>query len=253
MLVENKVAVITGGASGIGRATAIRYAEEGARVVVADVDESGGQETVEAVVDAGGEGMFVRTDVSRADDVKSMIEAAVSEYGGLDVLFNNAGIEGPWVELTEIEEDAFDQVVAINQKGVFLGLKYGIEAMLADGGGSIVNTSSVAAETGLPGRTVYAATKAAVNGMTRVAAMEYADEGIRINAVLPGIVRTPMIQRAADAEPSDRVTQYEFREALPGLGEPEDLANVAVLLGSDLTGRITGVTLPVDGGFLARP
>ncbi|MEF8901489.1 MAG: SDR family oxidoreductase, partial [Halovenus sp.] len=161
--------------------------------------------------------------------------------------------EGPWVELTEVEEDAFDQVVAINQKGVFLGLKYGVEAMLADGGGSIVNTSSVAAETGLPGRTAYAATKAAVNGMTRVAAMEYADEGIRVNAVLPGIVRTPMIQRTADADPSERVTQYEFHEALSGMGEPEDLANAALLLGSDLTSRITGVTLPVDGGFLARP
>jgi NAD(P)-dependent dehydrogenase (short-subunit alcohol dehydrogenase family) len=253
MLVENKIAVITGGASGIGKATVIRYAEEGAKVVVADVDESGGRETVERVADAGGEVTFTRTDVSDADDVQAMIETAVSEYGGIDVLFNNAGIEGPCVELTEVEEDEFDQVVSINQKGVFLGLKYGIEAMLADGGGSIVNTSSVAADTGLPGRAAYASTKAAVNGLTRVAALEYAKDDIRVNSLLPGIVRTPMLRRTAEEEPTERVTQYELSEAMSGMGKPEDLANAALLLGSHLTSRITGVTLPVDGGFLTRP
>lgn len=253
MLVENKIAVITGGASGIGRATAIRYADEGAKVVVADVDETGALETIDAIDDAGGEATFVQTDVSDGDAVREMIETAVTEYGGIDVLFNNAGIEGPWAELTSVEEDEFDQVVEINQKGVFLGLKYGIEAMRADGGGSIVNTSSVAAEAGLPGRVAYAATKAAVNGMTRVAAMEYAEDDIRVNAVLPGIVQTPMIRRTADAEPAEKLTQYELSEAMPGIGQPEDLANAALILGSDLTSRITGVCLPVDGGFLARP
>jgi NAD(P)-dependent dehydrogenase (short-subunit alcohol dehydrogenase family) len=252
MLVKDKVAVITGGASGIGESTALRYGEEGASVVVADVDEDGARDTVDHIEAAGGEATFVQTDVSREDEVKEMIESAVSEYGGLDVLFNNAGIEGPLSTFADYDMDSFDQVIAVNLRGVFLGIKYGIQAMLADGGGSIISTSSIAADSGVMGRSAYSATKAGVNGMSRVAAMEYAEDNIRVNTVLPGIVETPMHHRAAEQKP-DRVTRFEVSEAMPGKGQPEHLADAVLFLGSDLSARITGVTLPVDGGFLIKP
>lgn len=252
MLVKDKVAVITGAASGIGRETAETYGEHGAKVVVADVDEDGGNETVQHIIDDGGEATFVRTDVSQSSDVQEMIEVAVTEYGGLDVLFNNAGIEGPLSVLGEYDEEAFDQVVDVNLKGVFLGIKYGIQAMLADGGGSIISTSSIAAESGVPGRSGYSATKAGLIGMSRAAAIEYAEDGIRVNSVLPGIVETPMHHRAADQKP-DRVDRFDVSEPTPGNSQPDDIANAVLFLGSDYATRITGVSLPVDGGFLVQP
>lgn len=252
MLVENEVAVITGAASGIGRATAKRYADHGASVVVADVDEEGGEETVAEIVDEGGDATFVSTDVSQSEDVQRMLETAVAEYGGLDVLFNNAGIEGPLAWFEDYDDDAFDQVVATNLKGVFLGTKYGIEAMRADGGGSIINTSSIVSRSGIRGRSGYAGTKAGINGLTRTAAVEYADKGIRVNSVLPGIVETPMGQRSA-ADDSDVRDGYDLSEPMPGKTQPEEVANAVLFLGSDLASRITGVELPVDGGFLQQP
>ena len=253
MLLKDKVSVITGAASGIGRETAIRFAEQGSAVVVADIDEAGGQETVDRIDEHGGDATFVRTDTTDADDVQALIGVALSEYEGLDILCNNAGIAGPWVELGNCDVEAFEQVVAVNLRGVFLGLKYGVEAMLADGGGSIINTSSVASEIGLPGRIAYAATKAGVNGMTRVAAVEYAQDNIRVNAVLPGITRTPMVERAAKETVSARIEQFDIAEPMPGIGDPEDIAHAMLYLGSDLSGRVTGVELPVDGGFIAKP
>jgi len=253
MLVENKVAIITGAASGIGEATAELYGEHGASVVVADVDEDGGRGTLDAIESAGGEATFVSTDVSKAADVQQAIETAVDEYGGLDVIFNNAGIEGPLSQFEDYDEEALDTIMDVNLKGVFYGIKYGIQAMLADDGGSIVSTSSIAAEAGVLGRSAYAATKAGVNGMSRSAAMEYAEDGIRVNTVLPGIVETPMHHRAADQKPPDRITRFDVSEPMPGKGQPEDLANAVLFLGSDLSSRITGVQLPVDGGFLVKP
>lgn len=253
MLVEDKVSVITGAASGIGEKTALLYGEHGSKVIVADVDEDGGQATADDIISAGGEATFVKADVSTASDVKNMTETAVKEYGGLDVLFNNAGIEGPLSELGDYDEAALDKVVDINFKGVFYGIKYGIQAMIDDNGGSIISTSSVAAEAGVLGRSAYAGTKAGVNGMSRSAAMEYAEEGIRVNTVLPGIVETPMHHRAADQKPADRLSRFDVSEPMPGKGQPEDLANAVLFLGSDLSSRITGVQLPVDGGFLVQP
>lgn len=252
MLAEDKVAVITGGASGIGRATANCFAEHGASVVVADVDADGGEETVAGIRDAGGEATFVPADVSRAEDVRGTIETAVGEYGGLDVLFNNAGIEGPLSRFGDYDEDAFDRVVATNLRGVFLGTKYGIEAMLADGGGSIVNTSSIVSRSGILGRSGYAGTKAGINGLTRTAAVEYATEGIRVNSVLPGIVETPMSERSAAADTGIRGDDYDLSEPMPGKTQPEEVANAVLFLGSDLASRITGIELPVDGGFLQQ-
>lgn len=253
MLVESEVAVVTGGASGIGAATASRYAEHGASVVVADIDENGGRATADAIVDSGGEATFVATDVTQASDVRRVIETAVETYGGLDVLFNNAGIEGPLSAFESYDEAAFDRVVAVNLKGVFLGIKYGVQAMLADGGGSIINTSSITADSGIVGRCAYSGTKAGINGLTRVAATEYAADGIRVNSVLPGIVETPMYHRSAQQWATDASPEYELSEAMPGTGQPEDVANAVLFLGSDLASRITGVTLPVDGGFLQKP
>lgn len=253
MLVEGEVAVITGGASGIGEATAKRYAEHGARVVVADVDEAGGRGTVDDIVDGGGEATFVPTNVSRGDDVREMIDAAIETYGGLNVLFNNAGIEGPLVEFENYDEDAFDDVVSVNFKGVFLGTKYGVRAMLDHGGGAIVNTSSITAGTGIPGRSGYSGTKAGITGLTRAAAIEYADEGIRVNAVLPGIVETPMYRRSAAQRSTNDDPKYEISEPMPGNTQPEEVADAVLFLGSDLAARITGVELPVDGGFLQQP
>lgn len=252
MLVENKIAVITGGASGIGEATAKTYAEHGASVVVADIDEEGAKKTVNDIVVDGGEATFVRTDVAEEENVKRMIEFTVEEYGGLDVLFNNAGTEGALANFAEYEAEDFDHVVDVNLRGTFYGMKYGIQAMLADGGGSIISTSSVASATGIIGRAGYSASKAGINGMTRAAAMEYAEDGIRVNVILPGIVATSMQDRVAVQRP-DTTDRYEISEAMPGRAKPKEIANAVLFLGSDLASRITGVTLPVEGGFLLQP
>jgi NAD(P)-dependent dehydrogenase (short-subunit alcohol dehydrogenase family) len=251
MLVENKIAVITGGASGIGEATAKTYGEHGASVVVADIDEEGAKKTVNDIVVDGGEATFVRTDVTEEKNVKRMIDVTVEEYGGLDVLFNNAGTEGALANFAEHEAEDFDHIVDVNLRGTFYGMKYGIQAMLADGGGSIISTSSVASATGIIGRAGYSASKAGINGITRAAAMEYAEDSIRVNVILPGIVATSMQDRVAVQRP-DTTDRYEISEAMPGRAKPKELANAVLFLGSDLASRITGVTLPVEGGFLLQ-
>lgn len=249
-LVENQVAVITGSASGIGRTTAETFAEHGASVVVADVDE-GGSDVAAEITERGGEATFVRTDVSDPDDVRQMIETTVEEYGGLDVLYNNAAIEGPVENLHEYDNDSFEQLLDVNVKGVWYGMKYGIEAMLADGGGSIVSASSIGGEVAVPQYSGYGAAKAAVSQLTKYAAIEYAEEGVRANAVAPGIVRTEMIERTIDEHP-EMEEQFQETEPMPGLADPQEIANAVLFLGSDLSSRVTGVTLPVEGGYLAQ-
>ncbi|ELZ07815.1 SDR family NAD(P)-dependent oxidoreductase [Natrialba aegyptia] len=250
-LVEDQVAVITGAGSGIGRTTAKTFADQGAAVVVADVDTDGGEATVDAITDDGGEATFVHADVSDPEDAEGMIETAVSEFGGIDVLFNNAAIEGPVSRLNEYDNDAFEQVIDVNLKGVWYGMKYGIEAMLADGGGSIISASSIGGEVAVPQYSGYGAAKAAVSQLTKYAAIEYAEEGIRANAIAPGIVRTEMIERTIDEHP-EMEAQFQETEPMPGLADPEEIANAVLFLGSDLSSRVTGVTLPVEGGYLAQ-
>ncbi|ELY70998.1 SDR family NAD(P)-dependent oxidoreductase [Natrinema versiforme] len=250
-LLEEKVAVVTGAGSGIGRQTAKTFADNGASVVVADIDTDGGQAAVESIVDAGGEATFVETDISSPDDAQAMIETAVDEYGGLDVLYNNAAIEGPVARLDEYENDAFEQVIEVNLKGVWYGLKYGIQAMLEDGGGSIISASSIGGEVAVPQYSGYGAAKAAVSQLTKYAAIEYADDDIRANAIAPGIVRTEMIERSIEDHP-EMEEQFLNTEPMPGLADPEEIANAVLFLGSDLSSRVTGVTLPVEGGYLAQ-
>jgi NAD(P)-dependent dehydrogenase (short-subunit alcohol dehydrogenase family) len=251
MLVEDKVAIVTGGGSGIGRATANRYAEHGADVVVADIDVEDGERTAAEITADGGEATFVETDVADPGDVQSVIEAARMEYDGIDVMVNNAGIEGPLSDIDEYDDEDFARVIDVNLKGVWYGTKYAIQAMLKNGGGAIVNTASVAALVAVPGRGGYGATKAGVSNLTKTAAVEFARDDIRVNAVAPGVVKTPMQQRARDVK-LDRPDRYIKQEAMEGGSDPVELANAILFLGSGLAYRITGVTLPVDGGMTAK-
>ncbi|WP_049899097.1 SDR family NAD(P)-dependent oxidoreductase [Halococcus agarilyticus] len=250
-LVDGKATVVTGGAQGIGEATALRFAEEGADVVVADVDEEGGHGTVDAIEDAGGSAVFVETDVSEAAEVQTMITRCVEEFGGIDVLFNNAGIDGPLENIVEYDEDGFDRVIDVNLKGVWLGLKYGIEAMLADGGGSIISTSSIGGQVAVPEYSGYGASKAGVSLITKSAALEFATEGIRANAIAPGLVETPMVNDIMEENP-EMEEQFRNMEPMGGLAQPKEIANSVLFLGSDLASRVTGHTLAVEGGYLSQ-
>ena len=189
---DNKIALITGASSGIGRAAALLFAREGARLVLADVDVAGGEETAQMVTDKGGEAIFVRTDVSQAAQVEALVQRAVGEYGRLDCAFNNAGIAGLPVRMAEVPEDDFDRIMAVNVKGVWLCMKHEIPQMMAQGGGAIVNTASVAGLVGSHSLPIYGASKHAVVGMSKTAAVEYARKNIRVNCVCPAVIRTPM-------------------------------------------------------------
>lgn len=244
--------MVTGGASGIGRASALLFAKEGARVVVADVSDEGGDGTLDLIRKEGtGEGVFVHTDVSRTRDVQEMIQTAVRRFGKLDVLFNNAGIEGPSQNTADYPEDAFDTVIAINLKGVWLGMKYGIPAMLANGGGSIINTTSVAGLVGFQGISGYCASKGGIVQLTKTAALEYAKQKVRVNAIAPGVIRTPMVERFTKGK-QDLENVLVQTEPVGRLGEPNEIAAAALFLASDESSFITGHILVVDGGFVAQ-
>lgn len=248
---SGKVALVTGGGSGIGRSTALAFADNGARVVVADVAIEGGEETAREIEDRGGEAIFVRADVSRASEVEGMVDETIRAYGSLDCAFNNAGIEGQMGVLTaDYPEDGFDRLVSINLKGVWLCMKYEIPRML-DGGGAIVNTSSVAGLVGFPGISAYVAAKHGVAGLTKTAALEYAERGIRVNAVCPGVISTPMIERATGGSAEAR-SQMAASEPLGRMGTPEEIAASVVWLCSDAASFVTGVPMPVDGGMVAQ-
>jgi NAD(P)-dependent dehydrogenase (short-subunit alcohol dehydrogenase family) len=251
MRLQGKVAIITGAGSGIGRATALLFAREGARVVVADYAAEGGEETVRLIKEAGGEATFVKVDVSKAADAQKMVQAAIDSYGKLDILYNNAGIEGPWAPTEDVAEEDWDRVLSINLKGVFLGSKYAIPEMLKQGGGVIINTASVAGLIAVTNMPAYCASKGGVVLLTKAMALENAAKRIRINCICPGAIRTPMFGRLT----LDKVaTEKAFCDGHPigRCGTPEEIAYPALYLASDESSFITGTALVVDGGWTAQ-
>ena len=251
--VEGKVALVTGGASGIGRATALTFAREGAKVVIADMNEDGGQQTVHLITEKGGEAIFVRTDVSKAVEVQALISQAVATYGQLDCAHNNAGIGSrPRAPLHECPEETWDRVLAINLTGVWLCMKYEILQMLTQGSGTIVNTASIMGLVGSwSGTAAYNASKHGVVGLTKTAALEYATAGIRVNAVCPGYIQTPLIEEALTSNPALEA-QIVTRHPVGRMGQPEEIAEAVVWLCSDAASFVTGHTMTVDGGYVAQ-
>ena len=250
-IMENKVVIITGAASGIGRATAQIYAREGARVIIADVNEKGGEETLSMINKQGHQGLFVRTDMTVETDVKTLVDRAMNAHGRLDAAFNNAGIEGMQASSADMPANEFDKIIAVNLKGVYLCMKYQIPAMLKGGGGAIVNTASVAGLVGFPGLGAYVASKHGVIGLTKTAALEYAKAGIRVNCVCPGLIDTPMVGRLGGTDPA-MVAALTATEPVGRLGRPSEIGEAAVWLCSDHASFVTGHSMVVDGGLVAQ-
>jgi NAD(P)-dependent dehydrogenase (short-subunit alcohol dehydrogenase family) len=247
---EGKVAVVTGAGRGIGEAIARSLDAEGAYVVVADVT---GEEKV--VAEDLRNGLGLHADVSQEADIEALISRTVQEFGRLDILCNNAGIDGELGPLSETSTATFDRVVAVNLRGVFLGMRYGIPAMLQTGGGSIITIASIAGQVALSGTAAYSASKAGVIGLTRVAAAEYGALGIRANAVCPGVIDTPMLQELERADPAIHaqiVAHGESMSTVNRLGRPEEIAAMAVFLASPESAFLTGAAIPVDGGYTAK-
>jgi NAD(P)-dependent dehydrogenase (short-subunit alcohol dehydrogenase family) len=250
---SGKVALVTGGASGIGRSCAQLFAKEGASVVVSDVAVEGGHDTVCLIEEDGGEASFVETDVSKAAEVEALVGRAVEAYGRLDYAFNNAGIEGRMATNTaDYSEEDWDRVIAINLKGVWLCMKHEIAQMLSQGAGSIVNNSSVEGLVGLQGTSAYAASKHGVVGLTKTAALEYAQSGIRVNAVCPGLIRTPMVERYTGGDAETEAQFAAIFEPVGRMGTSEEVAEAVVWLCSEAASFVTGHAMAVDGGYVAR-
>jgi NAD(P)-dependent dehydrogenase (short-subunit alcohol dehydrogenase family) len=248
---EGSVALVTGGAAGIGRATALAFAERGTKVVIADLKVEEGQELARDIESSGGNALFVRTDVQNAKEVDALVDATLQAYGRLDYAFNNAGIEGQSASTAECSEENFDRVLAVNLKGLWLCLRREIRQMLEQSqGGAIVNMSSVAGLVGFANLPAYVASKHAVVGLTKAAALEYAKRGIRINAVCPGVIHTEMIDRVTGGDPK---IEQEYIDIAPmgRMGTPAEVASATLWLCSEGAGFVTGHALATDGGFVA--
>ena len=251
-LLDGKSALITGGGGGIGRATALVFAREGARVAIADVAADAARETVAQVNAAGGQATSVSGDVTRDADVRSMIEGVVGAYGRLDCAFNNAGIAGYQVDAAgkktaEWSEEAFDRMIAVNLKGVWLCMRHELDQMQAQGGGAIVNTGSIAGLSGLPTSSAYVAAKHGVIGLTKTAALEYAEANIRVNAVCPGFIKTRMTEDTMQRRGEAILAQVPFRR----MGNPEEIADMVLWLCSERASYVSGAAYNVDGGWMA--
>jgi NAD(P)-dependent dehydrogenase (short-subunit alcohol dehydrogenase family) len=246
---KNKVAIVTGGSFGIGRATAIAFAKRGAKVVIADWIED--KETLSVIQAHGGKAIFVRCDVSKDADVKNMVDKTIVQFGRLDFAFNNAGIEGASAPTHQCTEDNWDKTIGVNLKGMWLCLKHEIMQMLKTGGGTIVNNASIAGLVGFTNIPAYVASKHGVIGLTKNAALEYAKSNIRVNVVCPGVIKTPMIDRFT-GKSKEVEKQFESMEPVGRLGQPEEVAETVIWLCSDASSFVTGDAIPVDGGWTAQ-
>ncbi len=247
-LLKDKVAVVTGAGSGIGRAIAEAYAQEGAKVVISDINEAHGEETVKAIKDAGGDAFFVNADSSKAEDNKRLVEATVEKYGRIDIACNNAGIGGPAAPTGEYDIDGWDKVIGINLSGVFYGCRYQLEQMEKNGGGSIVNIASIHGTVAAPNSCAYTAAKHGVVGLTKNIAAEYGQKNIRCNAVGPGYIHTPLLDNNLDEESMKAVAA---KASMNRLGTPEEVADLVVFLSSDKSSFTTGSYFIADGGYTA--
>lgn len=249
---KGKVAIVTGAASGIGRATALLFAERGADVVVADVNDDGGERTRHMIEEMGKKAIYVKCDVAREVDVKYMVERAVKTFGRLDYAFNNAGVEGEMKSIIDTTEDQWDRLMNINLKGAWLCMKHELNQMIAQGtGGAIVNCASIAGVVGFNGASTYCASKHGMVGLTKAAALEYAKSKIRINAVCPGVIKTPMIDRFTHGS-VDAEKQLIAGEPMGRLGAPEEIASGVLWLCSQGASFVTGQSLIIDGGWVAQ-
>ena len=247
-LLENKVAIITGAGSGIGKATAELFAKEGAKVVVSDINETHGNAVVEEIKKNGGEAFFIKADSSKPEDNEALVNQTVEKYGALDIAVNNAGIGGPLGTTGEYPIDGWQKVIDINLSGVFYGLRYQLPAMLAKGG-SIVNIASILGSTGTKFSPAYVAAKHGVVGLTKAAALEYADKNIRINSVGPGYIKTPLVMNSLDKPALDALVGLH---PIGRLGQSEEIAELILWLASSKSSFVTGSYYPVDGGYLAQ-
>lgn len=248
-LLQNKIAIVTGAGSGIGRAIADQYAAEGARVVVSDIDDRAGNETAGRLRDTGAQVIYVHADTSKPADNEALVAAAVKAFGGLDIAVNNAGIAGPSAPVGEYPIEGWDKVIGVNLSGVFYGMRYQIPAMVARGGGAIINIASILGQVGFRNAGAYVAAKHGVVGLSQNAALEYGPQKIRVNAVGPGFIRTPMVENNL---PPAVLTQLASMHALGRLGESAEVAELVSWLASDRASFVTGAYLAVDGGYLAQ-
>jgi NAD(P)-dependent dehydrogenase (short-subunit alcohol dehydrogenase family) len=248
MKLANKVVLITGAGSGMGKSAALIFAVEGAKVAAVDVAETQVKETVAEIAKRGGDAIAIRADVSKSEDVKRMIDDTVARFGGLNIMYNNAGIEGESNFMSNMTEDQFDRVIAINLRGVFLGMKYALPHLIKAGGGSIINQASIAGMIAVRGGAAYSASKAGVIALTRVAALEYGRYNIRVNAICPGAIETPMAQRIRQGQPPNPKAIQRI-SVLGRMAEPEEIAKVALFLASDDSSFATGAPFVIDGGW----
>lgn len=256
-MLDGKIAIVTGAGSGLGEAIALLFAKNGAAVVLADLDVDGAERVLQQITQAGGKGRVVKTDVAKPDAAKALVDTTVKEFGRLDIAVNNAGIGGPTAPVGEYPIDGWDTIIAINLSGIFYGMHYQIPAMLAGGGGAIVNMASIAGKVGLAQASGYTAAKHGVVGLTETAAVEYAARGIRVNAVGPGFINTPLIGKRSVIDTSKGAATDEMQalaklHPMNRLGEASEVAELVLFLASDRASFVTGAYYNVDGGYLAR-